>query len=82
MVALAGSGERVLFPEHYLITSPNAKSIHYLGTKTLKDKKEKSTFILIFPIFICGFIHYPTFTEFLMVTIKSRKLVCFVDCHT
>ena len=40
MVALAGLWERVLFLEHYLITSPNAMSIHYFETKTLKHKKD------------------------------------------
>lgn len=33
--------ERFLFLENLCITSPNAVSMHYFGTKTFKDKKEK-----------------------------------------
>jgi len=68
MVALAGVWERVLFLEYFHIISPNAMSIHYFGTKIFKDKKNVHLFLFI-PVS-------------LMVTIKSRKLVCFVNCHT
>lgn len=37
-----------MFLEHLCITSPNAMSIHYFGTKTLQKKKEKKcTFPII-----------------------------------
>lgn len=46
IVAVAGVWERVLFLEHFCITSPNAICIHYFGIKTFKDKK--CVFILIY----------------------------------